>query len=478
MPQSSYRSMTGLRRMLTISLAAVLALSSFLLAACSNGEPDQPQRIADYGRYGAAFAEKFAENYPYRSPGSAMEKAASQLIIKELTSLGYDPQLDPFTYSDQDGNVRYSRNIWIRIPGTGWTDEQGMLEHRQVIIGAHYDTAIDQMFAESQVVPETEEETTASETETATDPDASEEPVVRNDEILPDWQSYNGIHDNAAAIGALLTIARELRDKTLKHDVILVAFGAGEAKQAGSSHFAASMSADEIAATDAMYAMDRLYAGDKIYAHSGWNSLRGSEEKDYQLRRKLYELTDVFFEYELYTNNGYMLYTNQNIFSVALPAAEPEPVETEEQAEAPAGETEGESTELTDEAPELPPEPVYIYREWTVHESDYRPFDQLGIPIVFFDSGDYKIEAPEEFQESHHPVFSTTNGRVSHTGFDSVTLLDQIFSLVARDDQASEDAEEDVIALLDDQLKRRINNTAFLIMEAIDRDVSQTDTTP
>jgi predicted kinase len=49
---------------------------------------------------------------------------------------------------------------------------------------------------------------------------------------------------------------------------------------------------------------------------------------------------------------------------------------------------------------------------------------------------------------------------------------------VARDDQASEDAEEDVIALLDDQLKRRINNTAFLIMEAIDRDVSQTDTTP
>lgn len=475
MPRSTYRSITGFHRMLTITLAAVLILSIFLITSCSNGEAEDPEKIADYGRYGADFAEQFALQYPYRSPGSAIEKAASQSIIRELTALGYDPQIDPFSYTDDAGNIRYSRNIWVRIPGTGWTDEQGMLNHRQVIIGAHYDTAIDEPYAQSQVVPETEGETDSSEPEGVADPEPTERPDMTRDEILPDWQAYNGIHDNAAGVGVLMAIARELQDQTMKHDVILIAFGAGEAEQAGSRHYAANMSAETIAATDVMYAMDRIYAGDKIYAHSGWNTLRDNDEKEYQLRRKLYELTDVFYENELYTNNGYMLYTNQNIFSRPLPVKEPLPEETENLTEESVDELDNELTEDETERPDEEPEPEYIYREWTVHESDYRPFDQLNIPIVFFDSGDYQLEESDDFQESHLPVFNPTDGRISHTGFDAVSLLDQIFSLAARTDQQTDDQDEDSLSLHDDQLKLRINNTAFLIIQAIDRDVSQTD---
>ncbi len=66
-----------------------------------------------------------------------------------------------------------------------------MLEHRQVIIGAHYDTAIDQMFAESQVVPKLKRKPQLQRLrrQLIRMPQKSR---CKNDEILPDWQSYNG----------------------------------------------------------------------------------------------------------------------------------------------------------------------------------------------------------------------------------------------------------------------------------------------
>ena len=420
------------RKLTALMLALLFAL---FLPACQSEEPETPQ-YADYGTFGSKFALRLARTYPYRSPGSAQEKAAGDLIVTALEDMGYTPVVTRFSYSGLDGTYRTSRNISITIPGTGFVRSRadGSQEtfRRQVIVGAHYDTFVSLQDVEAYRqttepaatptpvptrAPDDSGETTATTTTAASVPE-------------PTLLDYDGIHDNASGIGALLILAREIRQVTPGYDVVLVAFGAGEDGQAGARKFAASMGKDKIALTDAMYCMDSIYAGDKIYAHAGRSSLRTYNRKSYEMRRKLYEVTDVFYEHELYTNNNYMLYTNQASIDLEL---------------------EGIST------------PV-MYREWTLNDSDYLPFDELGIQIVFFESYDYDGKELDDFKESKNPAFSETGGAIRHTPFDTTVYLNYITNraVTARVSLSSNAAKQTV-----DQLTKRVNNTAFVILEAI-----------
>ncbi|MGI6333777.1 MAG: M28 family peptidase [Saccharofermentanales bacterium] len=408
----------------------LLLLLSLLSAACDSVE-DEKLPVADYGKDGSQFARRFARTYPGRGPGSDQEHAAGDFIIKTLKEMGYAPVVTTFTLpvepmedqepesaaDDTDITVQKapsSRNIAVFVEGKGFTrtgvDGQQTRFRKQVIIGAHYDT------------PVSIEEIEAAAAETkATE---SEKPSGGSG---PSLAEYTGIQDNASGVAALMTIARELKNYDLGYDVVLVAFGAGSADQAGSRFFAGQLSRAEIAATDAMYCIDSIYAGDKVYAHSGRNSILGGDRKDYEKRRKLYEATDVFFENLLYSNNRYMLYTNQSSFLMEL---------------------EGYA------------EPV-VYREWSLNDSDYLPFDELGIPIVFFESYDYDEKSVAEMKESHNPAFGATNGRIRGTGFDSTDFLEQLLNSTRSSAARVTDRP------LDDQLTRRINNTAFIILEAL-----------
>ena len=410
-------------RLSAFGYSLILVLLAVLpLTACQETEKETVA-VAAYGTFGSDLARHLAASWPNRSPGSAEEKSAGDYLIDSLKKLGYQPIVTSFSFQDMTGQTLTSRNITVVIPGRGFTlpttGDQVEILDRQVIIGAHYDTAISAADVEA-------DRQTAESSETQATPPAG----TMSEPTLAD---YDGIHDNASGVGALLTLAKELRGKTLGYDVVLIAFGAGEAAQAGSAFYVSQMTKADLSRTDAMYCLDSIYAGDKMYAHSGQNSVRSGYQKNYEMRRKLYEVTDVFYDYELYTQNNYMLYTNQASFDVTL--------------EGIGG-------------------PV-LYREWTLNESDYRPFDRKNIPIVFFESYDYDEKTLEAMKESNNPAFSATGGAIRHTRFDSYAYLSQIFTQTRTVTSAAGTKAEPV-----SQLTKRINNTAFIILEAIMKGIS------
>jgi alkaline phosphatase isozyme conversion protein len=406
-------------------LAGVLLLAMLPLllplTGCGDAAPSKTT-VANYGTYGSNVARKLAVTYPLRSAGSTQERSAGDMIIKALKDMGYEPIVTEFGFTDGQGETLQSRNIAVKIAGKGFTltDADGKTSdiRRQVIIGAHYDTPVS-----------VADVAAAKETAATGQPGTGE--TTAEVAFEPSWADYDGIHDNASGIGALLTAAKEMKSVHYGYDVILVAFGAGSAGQAGALYYASQLSKAEVAATDAMYCIDSIYAGDKVYAHSGWNSLEGNYQKDYGKRRKLYEVTDVFYEYELYTNNNFMLYTNMASFDVTVEGI---------------------------------PTPV-VYREWSLTESDYRPFDQLDIPIVFFESGNYDAASLEEVQESKNPSFGATSGKIRGTQFDQTDYLAQILNTTRATAGTGEASQAAPI----DQLTKRINNVAFILLEAIRR---------
>jgi alkaline phosphatase isozyme conversion protein len=409
-------------RMPVLLLAVLLALSLPLtLGGCDETET-QKSTVAGYGTYGSDLAEKIAAQYPLRSAGSQQEKATGDLIIKALKDLGYEPVVTEFSFVDGQGETRKSRNIAVKIEGSGFTLTSGDGKttdiERTVIIGAHYDTPVSEAdVAAAKETAKTEETTAATSTD---DGKTIDEPT---------WADYDGIHDNASGIGALLTAAKEMKNIRYGYQVVLVAFGAGSSEQAGARYYASQLSKPEVAATDAMYCIDSIYAGDKVYAHAGWNSLAENYQKDYSKRRKLYEVTDVYYENQLYTNNNFMLYTNMASFDVTV---------------------EGLAT------------PV-LFREWTTNASDYRPFDDLGIPIVFFESFNYDAKSADAIHESKNPSFGTTSGKIRGTPYDSTGYLAQILN-TTRSTATTGTATQ---AAAVDQLTKRINNVAFILLEAI-----------
>ena len=391
--------------------------------ACSEREGRETVRIADYGNSGADFARELALRYPRREAYSDQERMASVYIANRLTEMGYSPEIQEFTALDSEGNYKSSQNIIVRLNGNGFryapkTKETGdqTPDRRKddliLIVGAHYDTP--------PVNLEPGE-------------DGVTEPIVAD-----------GIHDNASGVAAVMTAARIMREVKPGYDVTFVLFGAGTASYTGAKHFLSSLKDEERSRIDAMVNVGPIFAGDKVYAHAGHNSVTGGEYKNYAKQRKLYQMTDIFFEYKLNTRNGYAIYTNQASFL----------------AETTHG-TRG------------------IFREWTTKLSDHTPFDKVGIPVVFMESGEYRIKSASEVGlESKNPLFNSSNGVISGTQFDCTSTLEELFkdmeeqrarqtlpidweNLEEETDASDDGSEQKRIP----RLPLRINNTAFVIVQ-------------
>ena len=430
-----------MKRPVAIVLAITLISGFFGLAGCTTSSGNQgSSAIADFGTYGPDLALELAAGYPNRSPGSDQEAAARDYLQEAFKDLGYKVTVQDFTFTNPEGVTVPSSNLIVRVKGDGVkiTDEAGetKTERRQVIIGAHYDVSVTAEVAAAAA------EEAAAQADAKAEAAAAESGTEGTDETLettaeipePTLADFDGIHANASGVATLLTIARQLKRVDLDYDVLLVAFGAGTASQAGAKAFLnAAMSDEDLAITDAMYNIDGIYAGDEMYVHAGQNSVLAGNQKIYEKRRKLYEATDVFFENALYTNNGYNLNTNQS--SLVIPLGD-------------TGET-------------------AVYREWTTHISDHSPFDQAGIPIVFFESFDYDYDTVEEMKESKNPALSSTNGTIRDTRFDSTDYLQYLFHSTATAVR-SDDAKKN----FKDRLEMRINNTAFIVVEAVKRQVA------
>jgi alkaline phosphatase isozyme conversion protein len=362
----------------TALLMSFVLILPILLGGCGKDDTVETP-IAEYGTYGSDIAIELARQYPYRKAYSAEEKSAGEYVKSEFEKLGFTVTEQTFSSPDQSGT---SANYIVKIPGQGFmmAAEDGSYkeEHRQVIVGAHYDT----VFGTSN---------------SAANPD------------------YNGIQDNASGIGCLLTLAKQLKGTSNGYDVILVAFGAGEDSAAGAAYYESQMTLDEISSTDAMYCIESIYAGDKLYASAGWNSLASGMK--YEMRRKLYEAYDVVYENSLSSKNGVDLLYNESGLSIDV---------------------NGDGT-------------ADIYREVTLNQSDYVPFDNAGIPIVFLESYDYNYAAVEEMKETKNLNLQTAAGMIRHTDLDSIDLL--------------------AASLDEGQLEKRINNTAFILLKCIEKGV-------
>jgi len=227
--------------------------------------------------------------------------------------------------------------------------------------------------------------------------------------------SYDGISDNASGIGCLLTIAAQISNyEDLPFDVYLVAFGAGNDNFAGARAFANSLTAEMISLIDCMYCVDSIYGGDKVYASAGYNSLDLSQK--YQMRRKLYQAYDVTYDSLLYTQYEFSLYYNES----------------------------GVITDLNGDGIND------IYREVSHNKSDYVPFDNMNIPIVYFDSGDYFFDSMDEMKDSKNLNLQEFGGMIRNTPLDS-TLALEIFKV---------DDERDLLQI-------RINCVAYIILESM-----------
>lgn len=226
---------------------------------------------------------------------------------------------------------------------------------------------------------------------------------------------YNGISDNASGIGCIMTVASQIKNyKNNGFDVIIVAFGAGTDDYAGAKAFLSSLTEEEKANIEVMYCIDSIYAGDKIYASSGYNSLITTQK--YSMRRKLYQVYDVAYDSMLSSKYGFNLLYNESSLQVDL-----------------------NGDGIND-----------IYREVSTNKSDYVPFDNANIQIVFFDSYDYYFDKMEDMKETKNLNLQEFGGQVRGTALDSTDILDPIYM-----------TEEE------DRLEIRINNVAFCILESM-----------
>lgn len=226
---------------------------------------------------------------------------------------------------------------------------------------------------------------------------------------------YDGISDNASGIGVLLTIAANISQyENLAFDVIIVAFGAGNDNYAGARAFVSSLTEEVSSSIDCMYCIDSIYGGDKVYASAGYNSLNMSQK--YQMRRKLYQAYDVVYDSRLTSQYGFNLYYNES----------------------------GVITDLNGDGFDD------IYREVSANKSDYVPFDEMNIPIVYFDSGEYFFNSMEEMKDSKNLNLQEFGGMVRGTPLDSQQTLDSF--LVTEEG---------------DQLQIRINCVSYIILESM-----------
>ncbi|NLA95527.1 MAG: Zn-dependent exopeptidase M28 [Clostridiaceae bacterium] len=414
-------------RLFAVLIALLLLLP--LLTACS-GEEEEASEIAAYGEEGARFARKLAATFPRRVPYSDQESGAADLIMEELRKYGYEPEKQTFSVADEEGLRQTSVNVIARLEGSGFgltkkqeeTDPERLPEEYNdlvMVIGAHYDTPAAVLVDEAE--------------------NADDQELV-----LPD-----GIHNNASGVASVLTAARILRQEHPGYDIVFVFFGAGTDEYRGARHYLSSLSPEDRGKIDVMINIGPIYAGDKVYAHAGQNSVRSGKYKDYAKRRKLYQVTDIFFEFQLNSRNRYAVYTNQASFFVTLDSGE--------QA---------------------------VFREWTSKLSDHTPFDQADIPVVFMESGDYRVKTMEDVTiESRNPYFQDTGGVISGTRFDRIEVLEELFrqmdeqtagqtipaidpdDLTDDEPDPEPDSKENSKQVIVPRLVQRINNTAFVLVQ-------------
>ncbi|WP_124059554.1 M20/M25/M40 family metallo-hydrolase [Vaginisenegalia massiliensis] len=178
-----------------------------------------------------------------------------------------------------------------------------------------------------------------------------------------------GADDNASGVGVTLEMARRLMEVDTKYSLKFVFFGAEEMGLQGSKAYVKNMTEEEIANTAAMVNLDSLIAGDKMYIHAGLGG-------EHWVRDQAFDIAD----------------------ELGIEGMEPNPGKN----------------------------PEYPYGE-TGDWSDHAPFNEVGIPIVYFEGTNWDIAELDGYDqtEKYGPIF--------HTGMDNLDFITKEFGSRAQD---------------------------------------------
>ncbi|MEW5872865.1 MAG: M20/M25/M40 family metallo-hydrolase [Chloroflexota bacterium] len=147
-----------------------------------------------------------------RPSGSGREGKAAQYIRSVLDEIGYETQVQLFTFENEDGEELTSANLVAIHEG---------LSPRQVVVGAHYDSG----------------------------------------------SEGKGADDNASGVAVMLEVAEAVYALPTPYTIVFVAFGAEEEDLNGSRYYVRHMSRAQVQNTAGMINLDSLIAGDMAYVY-------------------------------------------------------------------------------------------------------------------------------------------------------------------------------------------------------------------
>lgn len=175
----------------------------------------------------------------------------------------------------------------------------------------------------------------------------------------------HGASDNASGVGGMLEVAERLKDIQTEHTIVFVAFGSEEVGLKGSKAFV-NMNEFDAGNVLGMINLDTILAGDYAYVYSGTNGKGLIRDKALSISENL--------DLDLVTQEG---------------------------------EVEG-----------------HKYGE-TGDWSDHAPFNELGIPVAYFESTSWKIR--DEDYELMDGYTETDRGSIMHSGRDTLEYINSTF---------------------------------------------------
>ena len=219
---------------------------------------------------------------------------------------------------------------------------------------------------------------------------------------------FDGISDNASGVAVLLNVLRQIKGVTTGFDVDIVFFGASGDGFAGAKAYLASIGNEQRREIESVIVVDSIYGGDNLYANAGINS--AAPDNRHRLRTPLYDLLNI----SVSNYTGLRLLDNQGGFKVKVQG-------------------------LTNSV---------VYREFTFKESDHTPFDAAGLPVVYIESGNYKVKEVNNTLENRTQLFEPTGGAIRGTNYDDIDTLKE--------------------NLPEGMLELRINSTTFILKTYIE----------
>lgn len=184
---------------------------TIIFGLITQGSQVKAETAEEFGGIALRHLTHLSQNIGERVAGTAGEERARDYLYQALKDLGYDTEIQAFSYSNRGSTVN-SANVIAVKPGS---------LKEEIIIGAHYDSV----------------------------------------------RGVEGVEDNASGVGVMLETAERIKNIDTPYTIRFIAFGAEESGLRGSTHYVSKMTDSDIHHTKTMINLDSLIVGDNMYVY-------------------------------------------------------------------------------------------------------------------------------------------------------------------------------------------------------------------